>query len=250
MSEVVAIGAGAAVVVIVALLGAVARRGPAGRVPPGAGGGAARVRSRSIGGSRRASAVAGPVLAGVAGWVVGGPIGLAGAGGAALVLRRRRRARRAAASRRRIEAALPDAVELLVVCVHAGRSPTQAVAELSERGPPAVRPGFQAVVRRLHRGDGLADALAQLPLVLGPSVHELAAVVATAEREGLPMAPMLDRLAADARAARRRQGEAATRRLPVQLAFPLVTCVLPSFVLVALAPAVLGALSTLRATAP
>jgi Flp pilus assembly protein TadB len=248
MSEIVAIGAGAAVVVIVALLGAVARRGPAVRVPPG--GGAGRAPSGSIDGSRRASAVAGPVLAGVAGWVVGGPIGLAGAGGAALVLRRRRRARRAAASRRRIEAALPDAVELLVVCVHAGRSPTQAVAELSERGPPAARPGFQAVVRRLHRGDGLADALAQLPLVLGPSAHELAAVVATAEREGLPMAPMLDRLAADARAARRRQGEAATRRLPVQLAFPLVTCVLPSFVLVALAPAVLGALSTLRATAP
>ena len=136
------------------------------------------------------------------------------------------------------------------MCVHAGRSPTQAVTELAERGPPAVRPGFEAVVRRLHRGDGLADALAQLPLVLGPPARELAAVVATAEREGLPMAPMLDRLAADARAARRRQGEAAARRLPVQLAFPLVTCVLPSFVLVALAPAVLGALSTLRATAP
>ena len=31
---------------------------------------------------------------------------------------------------------------------------------------------------------------------------------------------------------------------------PLVTCVLPSFVLLALAPAVLGALSTLRGEAP
>ncbi len=250
MSEIVAIGAGATVVVIVLLLGAVARRGPAVRLPPGAGGGARRPPSGLIDAGRRARIVAGPVLAGAAGFVVAGPIGLAGAGGTALVLRQRRRARHVAAERRRIEAALPDAVELLVVCVHAGRSPTQAITEVSERGPPAVRPGFEAVVRRLHRGDGLADALVQLPLVLGPAARELAAIVATAEREGLPMAPMLDRLAADARAARRRQGEAAARRLPVQLAFPLVTCVLPSFVLVALAPAVLGALSTLRANAP
>ena len=52
------------------------------------------------------------------------------------------------------------------------------------------------------------------------------------------------------RAARRRLGEAAARRLPVRLTFPLVTCTLPAFVLLAIAPAVLGALSTLRATAP
>ena len=61
---------------------------------------------------------------------------------------------------------------------------------------------------------------------------------------------MLDRLAVDARAARRRLGEAEARRLPVRLTFPLVSCTLPSFVLLAIAPAVLGALSTLRATAP
>ena len=43
---------------------------------------------------------------------------------------------------------------------------------------------------------------------------------------------------------------ASARRLPVRLTFPLVTCTLPSFVLLAIAPAVIGALSTLRASAP
>ena len=74
--------------------------------------------------------------------------------------------------------------------------------------------------------------------------------MATADREGLPLAPVLDRLAADARSSRRRLGEAAARRLPVRLSFPLVACTLPAFVLLAIAPAVIGALSTLRGTVP
>ena len=68
--------------------------------------------------------------------------------------------------------------------------------------------------------------------------------------QGLALAPVLDRLAHDARAARRRQGESAARKLPVRLSFPLVACTLPAFVLLALAPALLGALSTLRGSAP
>ena len=94
MSAIVATGAGATVVVIVLLLGAVARRGPAVRVPPGRPGAPGGRRSGSIDVDHRARIAAGPVLAGAAGLVVAGPIGLAGAGGAALVLRQRRRARR------------------------------------------------------------------------------------------------------------------------------------------------------------
>ena len=80
--------------------------------------------------------------------------------------------------------------------------------------------------------------------------RDVARAIAGADRDGLPLAPVLDRLAADARTARRRLGEIAARRLPVRLTFPLVTCTLPSFVLLAIAPAVIGALSTLRDNAP
>lgn len=178
-----------------------------------------------------------------------GPVAAAIAGLVAVGWRQRRRIGTARAAREAVAAALPDAIELLVLCVHAGRSPTQAVVELTHRAPSAVRPGFVAVERQLHRGVGLADALAELPRQLGPGARELAATIATTDREGLPLTPALDRLAADARADRRRQGEAAVKRLPVRLSFPLVTCVLPAFVLLALAPAVLGALSSLRGTA-
>ena len=62
--------------------------------------------------------------------------------------------------------------------------------------------------------------------------------------------PVLDRLADDIRAERRRRAERQARTLPIKLAFPLVVCTLPSFVLLAIVPALLGAVSTLRDTAP
>ena len=57
-------------------------------------------------------------------------------------------------------------------------------------------------------------------------------------------------LADDIRTERRRHAERHARTLPVRLAFPLVLCTLPSFVLVAIVPALLGAVSTLRGSAP
>ena len=145
---------------------------------------------------------------------------------------------------------MADAVELFVLCVHAGRSPSQAVVDVAARAPPVLRPAFDAVDLQLHRGRSLADALGELQRLGGQIGHELATAMASADRDGQPLAPVLDRLAAEARAARRRAGEAAIRQLPVRMTFPLVVCTLPSFVLLAIAPAVLGALSTLRAGAP
>jgi tight adherence protein C len=166
---------------------------------------------------------------------------------AAVIARRRSSAR---AARQAIEAAMPDAIELVVMCLHAGLTPTQAVGELARLAPPPVRPGFAATEQRLHRGAGFADALAEVTGHSGRSALPLVSALGTAVRDGLPLAPVLDRLTDEANAGRRRAGEAAARRLPIQLSFPLVVCTLPSFVLLAIAPAVLGALSTLRGTVP
>ena len=173
---------------------------------------------------------------------------VAGAGVAAGHIARRRRA--AGAARQAIGAAMPDAIELLVMCLHAGLTPTQAVGELARLAPPPVRPGFAATEQRLHRGAAFADALGELSEHCGRSALALVSALGTAVRDGLPLAPVLDRLTDEASAGRRRAGEAAARRLPVRLSFPLVVCTLPSFVLLAIAPAVLGALSTVRGSAP
>ena len=192
----------------------------------------------------------------VAAFIVGGAIALVGVapvalvGGGVLLARRRRVTVRRGRRQQEIEAALPDTVELFVLCIRAGCSPTQAVRQLVARAPPPLRPAFTAVDLSLHRGRSLADALGSLGDHAGAAGRDIARAIAAADRDGLPLAPVLDRLVIDARTARRRLGEAGARRLPVRLTFPLVTCTLPSFVLLAIAPAVLGALSTLRGRAP
>ena len=96
----------------------------------------------------------------------------------------------------------------------------------------------------------LADALPAFVDMLGHEATVFVDALATADRYGLSLAPVLDRLADDIRAERRRRAEAQARTLPVKLAFPLVMCTLPSFVLLAIVPALLGAVSTLRGSAP
>ena len=158
----------------------------------------------------------------------------------------RRRYRRAASQRRAIATALPDAIEFLVLMVHAGLSPTQAVLEAAERAPLVTRVGFAATAHRLQRGQGLAEALAALHDELGPAARPIGDAIAAADRYGVALAPLLDTLSDQARAARRRLAEAEARRLPVRLSFPLVVCTLPSFALLAIVPAVMGTISSLR----
>jgi tight adherence protein C len=44
---------------------------------------------------------------------------------------------------------------------------------------------------------------------------------------------------------RRQRADAAARRLPIKLSFPLVLCVLPAFIVLTVVPAIIGAFRTL-----
>ena len=178
-----------------------------------------------------------------------GPFAVGVAGATAVIVRRLGPIRTARRRRSTIERALPDAMDLLVLSVRAGLTPFQAVCELAAANEPVVGEAFAEVVRRTERGQPFADALAALPERLGPSAAALADVIATSDRHGLALGPMLDQLTLESRTVRRHLDQAAARKLPVRLAFPLVTCTLPSFVLLAIAPAVIAALSSLGGTA-
>lgn len=159
---------------------------------------------------------------------------------------RRWRWRPARARRDAIERDLPTAIDLVVLAVCAGHLPLAAIHSTLAHLPPSVQPAFAEVGRRCAAGERFADALAALPGALGPSAAQLADSLAAADRYGLPLAPVLDRLATEAHHRRRRRADALARQLPVRLATPLVVCILPSFVLLAVAPLLLAALSSLH----
>lgn len=151
-----------------------------------------------------------------------------------------RRARHAA------ERAYPDAIEMIILAIRAGYLPAAALRMAVPYLAPAIRPAFVAVGERTEAGERFADALAALPVALGPMAAPLADSFAAADRYGQPIAPVLERLAIEARQHRRRHADTLARQLPVRMSLPLVLCTLPSFVLLAVVPLLLAALSSLH----
>jgi pilus assembly protein TadC len=150
----------------------------------------------------------------------------------------RRRARVVAAG---LVQELPVVIDLLAVAVSAGCTPYLAVSVASDWAPPATAARLRAVRRSCDLGAGFAEALeseARDTPVLMPLIDALLA----SDRFGAPVGAALGRLAVEERAALRRRAEARARTVPVKLLFPLVFLVLPAFVLLTVAPALLAGL--------
>jgi tight adherence protein C len=180
-----------------------------------------------------ATAAVAPVLAPAAGagaWVITG-----------VRTRRDERARL-----RTIAAGLPDVVDLLVLGLDAGLTVPLALDAVARRGHGPLADELARVLDQVRLGRPLADALDELPGRLGESVRPLTAALASSERYGAPVVPGLHRPADEGGRPRRRQAAEAARRVPVKLLFPLVTCSLPAFVLLTVAPLVAGAVRALR----
>lgn len=161
-------------------------------------------------------------------------------------LRRPRGPGRGTRRERVLDDAFPDALDLFVVSVQAGLLPQQALAHVADAVHPLVGRAFREVEARVDRGDRFVDALAILVDRLGTRALAFVATLSAGERTGMPIGPIVDRIADEARQHRRRLAESAARELPVKLAAPLVVCTLPAFCLVAIAPLLVGALSSLR----
>ncbi|MGB8859621.1 MAG: type II secretion system F family protein [Ilumatobacteraceae bacterium] len=150
------------------------------------------------------------------------------------------------ATRRAAERAYPDAIEMIVLAVRAGYMPAAAIAVALPHLPAVLRPAFAQVAARTGAGQRFADAIAALPAAIGPLAAPLADSFAAADRYGQPLAPVLARLADEARQQRRRQADTLARQLPVRMSLPLVLCTLPSFVFLAIVPLLLAAFSSLQ----
>ena len=158
-----------------------------------------------------------------------------------LVARRRRSAVASASAKE-----LADVIDLFALAVGSGLNLRLALGAVASRAPPSWVDPLGAIVARVERGIGLADALDQLPAATGEHAHPLVSVLVSSERYGTVLLPALERLAIEARFDRRRRAEEAARRVPVKLLFPLVLCILPAFGALTVAPLLAGALGSLR----
>ena len=195
----------------------------------------------------RAGVVAGVLLGALVATAAPGllPVALAGAivwPAAVRVARRRAAARRLAI---RSEAA-PAVLDLLGAALLAGLNPHKAVLRVAERAPELLQDDLGMAAAVLRLGGTPAAALRAAADRSGlEELRAAAAALEVAERWGAPPAEALAARAEALRSRARLHAEAEAGRAAVRLAFPLVLCFLPAFVLLTVVPTVAGSLRAL-----
>ena len=91
---------------------------------------------------------------------------------------------------------------------------------------------------QLTSGIAFADALNEFAQRHPGDAHVLTRLFIDADRDGLPVTDTVHRLSTEMRMQRRHASDVRLRQLPTQLAFPVVFCVLPSFILLTVLPLV------------
>lgn len=181
--------------------------------------------------------------------VLGGWIGAcAGAAATAVLVVALPRIEPTARRRERIRAAadLPLTADLLAATLRTGAPPERAAGSVGEAigGPVGVR--LVRVARALRVGVPADQAWAALADLEGTE-RLVRAAVRSADR-GTALAPTLDRLADELRAARETAAEAAARRVGVLAVLPLGLCFLPAFLLAGVVPVVVAVLGDVLTT--
>jgi tight adherence protein C len=153
----------------------------------------------------------------------------------------------------RIRHGLPDALDLLVVCVEAGISLDAAILrvakELSFTYPDLSRE-LLVVNRKTNAGVTREEAIRGLWSRTGvEDLRSLSTSLIQTEKWGTSITKVLRVAAVTLRRKRRQHAEKRVALAPVKMTFPLVTMILPALFIIILGPAVLQVISSLAAAA-
>jgi len=135
---------------------------------------------------------------------------------------------------------LPNALDLMVVCVEAGLGIDQTtlqVAKELQSAYPEICGEFTVMNLELRAGIRRADALHNLAERTGvDDVRKLVAVLVQTDRFGTSIAQSLRGHADYLRTMARQRAEERASKLAVKLVFPIFFCVLPSLFVVTIGP--------------
>ena len=155
------------------------------------------------------------------------------------------------ARKRDIVHALPDVLDLLMVCVEAGMGFDAAVARVAEQPETRHRPLYAELMRmhlEVRAGRPRAEALRALGERTGvEEVKSMVGAFIQTEKLGTPLGKTLRVHADSARVQRRHRAEELAHLAPLKMLFPTVFFLMPAFFLVTLAPSVLGLLKLFKA---
>ena len=177
------------------------------------------------------------VLAGLAGLAIGGVVPEYGL--------------RALAARRvrSMTSALPDALDMLVMCLEAGLTAERGMLTVAETLEP-IEPGLAGEFRRieleLRLGSDKRAALTEYYRRTEiDGLRDFAMSLIQADRYGTPLSQSMKAIAADQRLQKNSRIATQAERLPVLMTLPMLLFVVPGTMLLVAGPSVMSAMSSL-----
>jgi tight adherence protein C len=145
--------------------------------------------------------------------------------------------------RRAIQNGLPDAIDLMIVCIESGSGIDQALNRVAEELTlpyPALARELELVSAETRAGKPRIEAFKNFAeRTKVEDVRSLVAMLVQTDRFGTSVGQALRTHADTSRTRRRQRAEEKAAKLGVKLLFPLVFCLFPAFYLVVLGPAMI-----------
>jgi tight adherence protein C len=147
---------------------------------------------------------------------------------------------RVSSRKRAVEKGLPNALDLMVVCVESGLGIDQTILQVAKElhhAHPEISDEFALMNLEMRAGKRRAEALRNMAARTGvEDVRKLVAVLIQTDRFGTSVANALRGHADYLRMMARQRAEERAAKLAVKLVFPIFFCVLPSLFVVTIGP--------------
>jgi tight adherence protein C len=141
---------------------------------------------------------------------------------------------------REIRNAMPDALDLLTICVEAGLGFDAAMAKVSEKWDNQLSLAFARTIKEVQLGKVRRDALKDMSDRLGiAEMTSFVAAIIQSEQLGVSMAKVLRIQSDQMRVKRRQHAEEQAHKAPVKMIIPMAFLMFPTIMIIILTPAAL-----------
>ncbi len=149
------------------------------------------------------------------------------------------------ARQKSIRKSLPDALDLLTICVEAGLGFDQAMVKVAEKWESPLSAAFGRVIQEIQLGKLRREALRDMAQNVDiPEMTSFVAVVIQSEMLGVSMAKVLRIQADQMRVKRRQLAEEEAHKAPIKMLIPMALLIFPSLMLILFTPAVMQVMSS------
>lgn len=139
-----------------------------------------------------------------------------------------------------IRKAMPDALDLLTICVEAGLGFDAAMSKVSEKWETELSLSFARVIQEIQLGKLRREALRDMAERIGiPEMTSFVAAVIQSEQLGVSLAKVLRIQSDQMRVKRRQRAEEEAHKAPIKMLIPMGLLIFPSLMIVLLTPAAL-----------